>query len=117
MKLLAIISNDTANVDAILQCLIQTGIRGATVVEGSGVGRSPVGDVPLFGGLRQAFDTTRGPNSVIFSIISDEQVLKDAADKLKDELDFLQAGGGIMFTLPVSWVWGGAEENRPEESG
>lgn len=57
--------------------------------------------------IKNFFDNSRPYNKTIFTVVEDEQVLKDAIKAVQDILgDMTKPGVGLMFTLPVGSIHG-----------
>ncbi|UNC92600.1 P-II family nitrogen regulator [Candidatus Contubernalis alkaliaceticus] len=109
MKLLVLVLNKTDELNELLEGFIDIGIRGATVIDSTGMGRILSNHVPLFGGLSHLFSGERPANKVIFSIIH-ECHLQEAINLVKRVVgEFKEPGTGIIFTLDVDNVFGLAD--------
>lgn len=109
-ELLVCIVRDHHHVEEILMGFLDLGLRGATVLDGRGMGQILGSDVPIFAGFRSLFPGGSAGRYVIISVVDPEQVLD--AMRLAEEVcgDFTQPGTGIIFTVPVGRVRGLAEE-------
>ncbi|RQD72910.1 MAG: hypothetical protein D5R97_10150 [Candidatus Syntrophonatronum acetioxidans] len=107
MKLLVLVLNETENLNDILEGFLDVGIRGATVIDSTGMGRILSPHVPLFGGLSYLFEGERTSNVVAFSLIEDDNKVKEALEVIKKvQGDMCKPGSGIVFTLEVDQVIG-----------
>lgn len=106
MELLIAVVNHEERVDDILAGFVELGITGATLVPTRGMGRVLTAEVPIFAGLRGVTARSRPGNQTVFCVVDDAKV--DAAIAMIQEccgqLD--EPGVGIVFTVPVSRVWG-----------
>ena len=110
MKLLVLVLNKTDELNEILEGFLEIGIRGATVIDSTGMGRILSNHVPLFGGLSHLFSGERPANKVVFSIMQGDCHLREAISMIKRVVgDFKDPGTGILFTLDVDNVLGLAE--------
>lgn len=110
MKLLVLVLNKTDDLNEILEGFLKIGIRGATVIDSTGMGRILSNYVPLFGGLSHLFSGERPANKVVFSIMQGDCHLQEAIKLIKGIVgDFKEAGTGILFTLDVDNVLGLAD--------
>ncbi|EEG78498.1 P-II family nitrogen regulator [Dethiobacter alkaliphilus] len=111
MDMLTIILNNTEDLDAVLETLLKVGVRGATVIDSSGMGRTLCTKVPLFGGIRNLFEDCRPNNVTIFSVIKDPGKLRNAINAVKKTMgDLERPGAGFMFVVPVTEAYGFAPE-------
>lgn len=115
MDLLFIIINNEEDLEPILQGLLELGVRGATIIDSTGMGRTLCTKVPLFGGLRSLFQDCRPSNKTIFSVIQDKEKLKDAVNFIKEQINLDKPGTGFMFVLPVSEAYGFANMLETEQ--
>lgn len=113
MKLLVLVLNKTEKLNDILEGFLDLGIRGATVIDSTGMGRILSPHVPIFGGLSHLFSGDRPPNKVVFSLIQEKEKLDKALGLVKEKLNYLtEPGTGILFVLDVEQVLGLAEDIR-----
>ncbi|MCP4599538.1 MAG: hypothetical protein GY847_03195 [Proteobacteria bacterium] len=111
-ELLVCIVMDHHQVEEILTGFLELGIKGATVIDGRGMGQILSTDVPIFAGFGTLFPGGSSGTYMIYSVI--EQELVDEAIRLADEIcgNLDKAGAGFLFTVPVSRVRGFAKEFR-----
>ena len=111
MNILVIVLNKMDHLDDILDCFVDIGVKGATIVDSQGMGsaitNSGRGSEPLFGAIRIFLDNARPYNKTIFTVIEDEETLTEAIKVVKGILGNINKPGvGMMFTLPVGNVYG-----------
>lgn len=110
MKLLVLILNKTSYLEDILHKFNTIGIKGATVIDSMGVGRTIADHThtsfAMMYSLRKVIDGGRPYNKTILSVIDDELV--EPAIKGVNEIlgDLHQPGMGILFTVPLDNVVG-----------
>lgn len=110
MKLLVLVLNDIDLLDDLLQNFINYGIKGATIIDSTGMARflTSLGneDIPLFGSLKLMLSGRDTFNKTIFVALKDEQV--DTCIKCIKEVvgDFNTPDSGILFTLPIDYIEG-----------
>ncbi len=111
-ELLVCIVKDHHQVEEMLEGFLELGIRGATVVDGRGMGQILATEVPIFAGFKALFPGGASGTYMIFSVVDQEHVEK--AIRLAEEIcaSIDKAGAGFLFTVPVSRVRGLAEEIR-----
>ncbi len=111
MKLMVLVLNKTEDMNELLEGFLDIGIRGATVIESTGMGRILSTHVPLFGGLSHLFDGDRPANKVIFSIIQHEEKISEAVELTNKIIgDLKEPGTGVVFTIELDKVVGLAGE-------
>jgi nitrogen regulatory protein PII len=110
MELMVCIVKDHRHVEEILTGFLELGIRGATVADVKGMGQIISKDIPIFTGFESLFPGGGTHTFMILSVITRDD-LKRAA-RLVDEVcgNLKKPGTGFLFTLPVRYVKGMAEE-------
>lgn len=107
MKLLVIILNKTDVLDYLLEGLSAAGIKGATIIESSGMAMtlSRLDSSFLSASIRELFSGDED-NRTILSVIKNNQL--DTARKIVYNTvgDLSQPNTGIMFTVPLDFVEG-----------
>lgn len=111
MQLLVIVVNQEEHLDSVLSVLLEAGITGGTVIDTVGMGRIISHSIPLFAGLRHLFDSDRPQNKTIFSVIDDSVDIEEVIALVEDVCGSLdEPGTGILFTIPITRVYGLADE-------
>ena len=110
MEKLNCIVKSHRHAEEILMGFLELGIRGATVIDGRGMGQIISADIPIFAGFKALFPVGGGSTYVVLSVMDDELVTRavQLIDEVTGGLD--QPGAGFLFTLPVSRVHGLAPE-------
>ncbi|MDJ0763199.1 MAG: hypothetical protein QNJ97_09450 [Myxococcota bacterium] len=111
-ELLFCIVKDHHQVEEILTGFLELGIRGATVIDGRGMGQILSMDVPIFAGFKNLFPGGSSGTYVILSAVASDLIGR--AVELANEVcgSLSKAGAGVLFTVPVSRAVGLAEEIR-----
>lgn len=109
MQLFVFVLNRTEHLEHLLEAFCESGLKGATVLESTGMARILLNnddDVPMFAGLRALLNPERRQSKTIFMVLKDEQVdtAKDIVNKVTGGLD--EPDSGIMFALPLTMVEG-----------
>lgn len=103
--LLVVVLNKTEKLNRILERFLEVDVRGATIIDSIGMGRTLEPEVSTFSTLLEIFNVGSGrypENKTIFTVIREEKTLRDAQKVVKEELnDFKEPGTGIMFVVPV----------------
>ena len=117
--LLVVVLNKTEKVNKILQRFLEVDVRGATIIDSIGMGRTLIPEINTFATILEVFNVGRSrypENKTIFTIIREEKTLKDAQRVVNEELDnFKEPGTGIMFVVPVTEFTGLAPSLKEEE--
>ena len=103
MELLLMVLNKEEYLDDVLAAFLEVGIKGATVIDSTGMGAILSHDVPIFAGLRQLMRGERPYNKTIFATIESKEQVDELISILKEiGLDFKVPGAGVIITLPVN---------------
>jgi len=100
--------HDKSLLDKFLQKLNQKNIKGATILNGTGMARKLIenDDMEFIGSLKMLFDNPRVESHVILMALQDEQV-KIALDIVHEVAgDMTKPNTGIVFTLPIDYIEG-----------
>ena len=111
MQVLFLVLNRLEKIDELLESFNDAGIRGATVVNSTGMAHTLANtheDDLTFASLRAFFVGNREDNRTIFMVLSDEKVSL-AKKVINDVFDLSQPDTGILFGVPVSFVEGISE--------
>jgi nitrogen regulatory protein PII-like uncharacterized protein len=104
MELLMVFLKKVELVDEVMNHLAEAGIRGGTIVEGTGMAKSLVNtdNLPMFGMLRYILsDEEKLKCKILFFAIDEDQVAL-AQQKIKEIVgDFREPNTGVMFTIPI----------------
>ncbi|WP_313340979.1 P-II family nitrogen regulator [Sedimentibacter sp.] len=104
MELLMVILKRIELVDDIMQKLAEFGVRGGTIIDGTGMAKSLVNmnDLPMFGMLRYIISDEEKLKSKILLFALKEEQVKEVKDKIKEVIgDLSEPNTGIMFTIPI----------------
>ena len=104
MQLLILILKDIDKVEELLKQLAEQGIKGATTLDGHGMGEAlaDMDDMPMFGALRTLKATNhKQPSKVLLMVVKEEQ-LALISKIIKQVIgDLSKPNTGIMLSLPV----------------
>jgi nitrogen regulatory protein PII len=107
MKLVVVVLSEDSRLQALLQGLVENGIKGATIISSQGLARAleDAEDYSFLGSIK-AFLDPQQYGSTVFSVIQDNQV-ELVSKAIKQTVgDLSQPDMGIMFTIPVDYVEG-----------
>lgn len=108
--MLIFVLNNVNHLEEILNEFTKSGIKGATVIDSTGMNRvlhSGYNDeVPLFGSLKILMNERRPFNKTIYTVIKDEQVETAISSIKKIVGDLSKPDVGIVFTIPVNFIEG-----------
>ncbi len=110
MKLMVFVMNKVEHLDPFVHRLKEAGIKGATIINSTGMGRRLMENDDLgnefIGSLRALFDHPRAESRVILMALEDEQV--DIVAKIIDQVvgDLNKPNSGIAFSLPIDFIKG-----------
>ena len=104
MHLLIFVLNKEDLLDDILTGLLDIGVSGATVVDTMGMLQVISQDIPIFAGFRSMTTGGRSHNKTVFSVIREEEILKEAIAFIEETcLQFEETTIGILVTAPVTY--------------
>lgn len=108
MKLVVYVMNNTSKLDAFLHELKEKDIKGATILNGTGMARKLIenDDMEFIGSLKKLFDNPRVESKVILMALEDAQVpvALDIVHQVAGDLS--QPNTGIVFTVPIDYIDG-----------
>ncbi len=114
MQLVICVINRTDLLDKLLKRLVEEGIRGATILESTGLARAIADpeDLPIFGLLRRIIDPEREHSRTILIVAEKEQVdvIRNVVNEVTGGLD--QPDTGIMIGLPIDFFEGGSRSHE-----
>lgn len=109
MNLLVVILKHADLVTEICKELVEEGVHGGTIVDGSGMASviEKMDDLPIFGMLRSILsdDDEKEIVKMMFFVVNDDE-MKKARKIINDVVGLDKPNTGIMFALPVSFVEG-----------
>ncbi len=109
MQLLILILKKIELMEPLLKKLAETGVKGGTILEGTGMAKELVNmeDLPIFGMLRMLLAEDSKANSKVMLFVLDEEgalVARSAVKKVIGDLSVPNTG--IMFSVPITYVEG-----------
>ncbi|MDW7650793.1 MAG: hypothetical protein SCK29_10810 [Bacillota bacterium] len=110
MELIVFVLNQPEYLDEILEGFLRIGVRGATIIDSTGMGRTLCEKVPIFGGIRNMIQGCRPNNQTVFTVVRSAELREKAIGVIKEVLGSLdQPNTGFVFCIPVSYAEGFAE--------
>ena len=107
MQLFVLVLNHTEKCEDLMSEFSHVGIKGATIIESTGMARALYhSDDAFLGSLRALLNPDREQNKTIFTVLSDEQVEIARQAVIKVVGDLSKPDTGIIFTIPVNFVEG-----------
>ncbi len=109
LKVLFIVVNSSERLDEVIEALHASGVVGMTVVESAGVGRGGhSGAGPVLVGLRRLMGRNRSHNTTLIALAEDGVISRAMAAVAEVMEHFEKPGTGLLFTVTVDEVIGGA---------
>ncbi len=109
MNLLVVILKHAELVSEICKELVEEGVHGGTIVDGTGMASvvEQMDDLPIFGMLRSilADDDEKEVAKMMFFVVDDDEMQK-ARKTINKVIGLDKPNTGIMFAVPVSFVEG-----------
>jgi nitrogen regulatory protein P-II 1 len=116
MELLVFVLNQPEYLEEILEGFLRIGIRGATVIDSTGMGRTLCDRVPIFGGIRSIIQGCRPNNLTIFTVVRSFEMRDKAVGVITEIMgDLSRPNAGFLFCVPVSMASGFAEKLEGDE--
>lgn len=109
MHLLVIVLNREDCLDDVLEAFVEVGVTGATIVDSVGMGKTLAYHIPIFAGLRKSIKTS-DYNKMIFSVVQNDETLKQLVALIDEVVDFKVPGTGLLFVVPLTLVKGISRE-------
>lgn len=110
MELVVFVLNESESLEEIMERFLQIGVRGATVIDTTGMGRTMCDNVPFFGGIRSMLQGCRPNNKTIFTVVRSEEMRNKVIREIKSVLgDMSKPNSGFLFCVPVTCAEGFAE--------
>ncbi len=113
MEVLFFVLNDVSKLDDLLFELSKRGLKGATILTSTGMAKSIYDSDTLnknnniiINSLKILLNNNNDENKTIFALVnkSQKQIFKNVVDEIVGPLT--KENTGIMFTIPVSSVYG-----------
>lgn len=109
MKLLIVILKKEELVEEVLKGLAEHGVKGGTVLEGTGMAQMlyDMEDLPIFSVLRRALteEDSESSHVLLFALRSEQAA--EAAGIIKQVAGNLsEPNTGILFTVPIDYIEG-----------
>lgn len=107
MQVLFFVLDDPELLTPVLRTFYDCGVKGATVLNSTGMGRVLATETSIFPDLRSLFQGERHYNYTIYALIDNDELI----DKLASELEkvvgsFDSDRTGMMFVMPVLKTYG-----------
>jgi nitrogen regulatory protein PII len=113
MYLILLVLNDPDRLEDLLIAWEEIGVRGATVLFSTGMGRIRQltgwrDDMPLIPSLRDFYEAPENLNRTIFTIVNNEQDIDEILAATKRVIGDLEEehGSGLLLVLPVLRAYG-----------
>jgi nitrogen regulatory protein PII len=112
VKAIFLVLNKIEKLDDVLKTFLDCGVKGATILNSTGMGGMLAGEVPLFASLGLALHEDRPYSYTIFAVMDKSKVdsVIDAIDDCLDGLD--KPDTGILMVLPVERAAGLPRKNK-----
>lgn len=112
MQLFILILKKIDRMEELLKMLAESGVRGGTILEGTGMAKelTNMEELPVFGMLKLLLaDEGQGNSKVMLFVLRDDQLASTKKVIRKVIGDLSLPNTGIMFSVPVSFVEGLSE--------
>ncbi len=108
LKVLFLVLNKTHVLEQLLLALSEAGIRGATVLNSSGMAHTVANreESPIIGSLRAFFNSSQEENNTVFMVLRESEIEKVKRIIYKVVGDLNKPDTGVLFCLPVDFIEG-----------
>ena len=109
MFMLMMVLDDSARLNEVLQAWMESGVKGVTILESTGVNRVLPRDSasPMYAGFAQIFGSGRVGHNTLFAVIDELDTADKAVAATEGILgDLTKPHTGIIFALPIVKTWG-----------
>lgn len=107
-----LILKQVEHTEEIIQKLAESGVRGGTILEATGMANSllDMEDLPIFGMLRHMLDSGEKEKAKVMMFVLKDGEVNPAKQVIKQIIgDFSKPNTGIMFSIPITDVEGFGE--------
>jgi PII-like signaling protein len=116
MQVLIIVLNKIEHTEKVVEILRESGIRGATILDGLGSRNHNDNQLSTMSFLASIVDSLEKRNEVkkvIFSVIEKDSQVEEAVTKIEDYFESSELEkSAFMFTLPIQYMRGGELERH-----
>ncbi|MER2063935.1 MAG: hypothetical protein ABS873_04740 [Alkalibacterium sp.] len=107
MELVVIVLNKTDLLDEILSLFMRYEIKGATVLDSSGMGHLISNQFPMFSMFAELSDERESNSKTIFTVVKDEEERNEVLSVAESVCgDLSQPDNAIFFSVPVNFTKG-----------
>jgi len=93
---------EEALVHDVLNGLLELDVKGATIINTQGMGRTIAHEFPIFAGLMRELSSANPYNKTIFAAVDDFEIPDKLQELLMEiDIDFTQPNTGVMIMLPI----------------
>ncbi len=117
MQALIVILNKMEYTQTVVQILKESGIRGATILEGvgsRGKGNRQLNTTSFLASLVESLEQRNEIKKIILSVVEKDSQVQEAAKSINETIntDGKDKGGAFIFTLPINYMRGGELERH-----
>ena len=118
LQAIFIVLSDQTHTERTLELLLECEIRGATVIESTGMGQVLKGNIPVIGSsIRSILSQQRPHNQTIFAVSRHPEKIDRAIELISREFNgFKDPCSGMIFVVPVIKAIGLGQKNLPSDS-
>ena len=110
MQLFVLVLNHTEYLENILECMLDEGIGGSTILDSTGMMRALDSDdnvdLPMLGLIRHLYSPERKRSKTMFTVMKEEKIprMMDIVNRVTGGLH--KPDTGVAFAIPLSFVEG-----------
>lgn len=111
-----IVFNDTNQTERVLELLLQCEMRGATIIDSTGMGKVLKGNIPVIGSIHSLLSQQHEHNQTIFAVTKHPEKIERAVELITQEFNgFKEPCSGMIFVVPVIKAIGLGRKDCPSE--
>lgn len=116
LQAIFIVLNDPNQTERVLELLLKCEMRGATIIESTGMSKVLKANIPVIGSVRALLSQQHEHNQTIFAVTKHPEKIDQAIDLINQEFNgFKEPCSGMIFVVPVIKAVGLGQKNSPSE--
>ncbi len=114
LQAIFIVLNDTNQTERVLELLLKCEMRGATIIESTGMSKVLKNNIPVIGSVRALLSQQHEHNQTIFAVTKHPEKIDHAIDLISEEFKgFKEPCSGMIFVIPVIRAIGFGKKDCP----
>lgn len=115
LQAIFIVLSSSHRLERVLNILVESEIRGATIMETTGMGQILGDNLPVIGSLKAILSQQREHNHTIFAVSKHPEKIENAMKLISEEFNgFKEPCSGMVFVVPVVRAMGFGRKDCPQ---